>query len=116
MAVGIGLRHIIGADRAVGAGLVLDNDALPEQFLELVGQQTADEIGRAAGRKCDHHADGSHRVVLCLRRAEEGERGDAGGDEAAQAVDDHACRSVWVGVAMPGFVPGIRVFADSMNP
>ena len=50
-AVRLRLRHEVGAERAVGAGLVLDDDGLAEDVLDLVGDQAADEIGRAAGGK-----------------------------------------------------------------
>ena len=77
MAVRLGLGDEVGADRAVGAGLVLDQDRLAEDVLELVGDQAADEIGRAAGREGDHHADRAGGEVLrlyggrAMRRAEQ---------------------------------------------
>ena len=65
-AVGLRLRHVVGADRAVGAGLVLDDDGLAEDVLDLVGDQAADEIGRAAGREGDHDVDRLVGKVLRL--------------------------------------------------
>ena len=64
MAVGFGLGHEIGADRAVGARLVLDQHRLGQQVLEPVSEQAAHEIGRTAGREGDDHADRAGREVL----------------------------------------------------
>ncbi len=64
VAVGLRLGDEVGADRAVGAGLVLDQHRLRQRVLQLVGEQPADEIGRAAGREGDHHADRAGGEVL----------------------------------------------------
>ena len=83
---GVGLRHEVGADRAVGAGLVLDDDGLAEDVLDLVGDQAADEIGRAAGREGDHHADRAVGEVLRLHGGRGRGEQQQGGGEAWQGV------------------------------
>ena len=65
-AIRLRLRHVVGADRAVGAGLVLDDDGAAENVLHLFGHQPADEIGRAAGREGYHHMDRLVGKVLRL--------------------------------------------------
>jgi hypothetical protein len=49
VAVGFRLRNILGADRAVGAGLVLDDYDLPERHAQLIGEKPRHEVGGAAG-------------------------------------------------------------------
>ena len=60
----LALCDVIGADRAIRARPVLDDDVLPEQRLELVGEYARDEIGRSAGREGDDHADDAGGKVL----------------------------------------------------
>ena len=64
MPVRLALCDVIGADRAIRARPVLDDDVLPEQRLELVGEYARDEIGRSAGREGDDHADDAGGKVL----------------------------------------------------
>ncbi len=64
VAVGIGFGHVAAAQRAVGAGLVVDIDALAEEGGHLVGDQAADEIGGAARRKRHHDADRTAGKIL----------------------------------------------------
>jgi hypothetical protein len=54
IAVGLGLRHIGGADAAAGAGLVLDYEGLPEHGLEMIGDQPRRGIARPAGSGRHH--------------------------------------------------------------
>ena len=69
--VGRGLRDVIGPDRAVRAGLVLDDDALAEVFLQFVGDEAGDEIGVAARCEGDDEPDRALRIVLSAHRARE---------------------------------------------
>ena len=64
VSVGFGLGDVIGTERAGCAGLILDDHTLTELFLELVGEQAPNEIGRPAGRKRDHQLDRARRKVL----------------------------------------------------
>ena len=50
VAVGPGARHLLDRDDAGGAGLVLDEDALPEALPQLLGIEARDHVGQAAGR------------------------------------------------------------------
>jgi hypothetical protein len=64
-----------------GSDLVLDDDGAAQQLLDLVGDQTADEIGRPAGRKRDHHMDGLVWKVLGLHgRSSGGEQQESRGE------------------------------------
>jgi len=64
MPVRLALCDVIGADRAIRARPVLDDDVLPEQRLEPVGEYARDKIGRSAGREGDDHADDAGGKVL----------------------------------------------------
>src|SRR5262249_60310799 len=86
----------LGADRAGGARLVLDDDTLTEQVLGFVGEQRADEIGRPAGRERNDHLDRARWVVLRLCGCDECASRDADdGEESAEAV--------WHKCVPPGF-------------
>ena len=74
VAIGIGFGDVAAAQRAVGAGLVVDIDALAEQRRHLVGHQAADEVGRAAGREGDDDADRPGRKILRLRNLRSAQR------------------------------------------
>ena len=67
VAVGLGLRDVVGADCRVRAGLVFDQHTLPKDALELVGKKPCDEIGRSAGRERDDKANRACRKILCDR-------------------------------------------------
>ena len=62
---------IFRADRAVGAGPVLHDNALPQERLELVGEEAPDEVGRPASGKRDHDAHGPGGEVLGSDRGRE---------------------------------------------
>jgi hypothetical protein len=64
VAVGRRLRDTHGADIAAGAGNVLDIEILAGLLGEFLRHQTADEVGRAAGREPDHDLDRPHRPIL----------------------------------------------------
>ena len=68
VAVGGRFRDQIGAHLACGAGLVLNIELLIEPLAQLLGDDAPHEIGAAACRKRDHHADRSRRIVLGRRR------------------------------------------------
>ncbi len=51
VAVGCGLRDLGRADRAAGAGLVIDHDRLAHVLRHGLGHGAHDHVGGAAGRK-----------------------------------------------------------------
>ena len=51
VAIGRGLRDLVGADRAAAAAGVLDHDGLAEGFADLLREDARKQIGGAAGRK-----------------------------------------------------------------
>ena len=64
VAVGLGLRDEIGAERAAGAGPVVDDHELAEEVLHLLPDHPADDVVRPAGRERHHEADRLCRIVL----------------------------------------------------
>ena len=60
------LRNVVGADRAAGAGTVLDDDSLTEQFAHFGGEQAHGDVRAATGSKRDDDADQPIRPVACL--------------------------------------------------
>ena len=95
VAVGIALRHRLGADGAAGAGAVVDHDFFAEQFAHLVGNAAADDRGRAARRERDHQRDGAVRKGLrvggagCRGRARRRWRAECVPDAHARRLPDH---------------------------
>ena len=78
VAIGLGLGDVLGGDRPVRAGLVLDYRGLAEQPLELRADGAADDVGGAAGdeRDDDVHRLGGPGLRLragCERRREAGD-------------------------------------------
>jgi len=63
VAVGFALGHRLGADRAAGAGPVIDDDAFAKQLAHLVGDHPPDDRGAAAGRERDDQRNGPVRKV-----------------------------------------------------
>ena len=79
MAVRLALRHELGGDGAIGAGLVLDHRRLAEQLLEFRTDGAPDDVGGAAGDERDDHPDGLGRERLreparAHQRGRQGER------------------------------------------
>ena len=72
MAVRLPFCHVVGADGAIGAGLVLDDDVLSDTRLELVGNETGDQVRRPAGGKGDDQAhDAGGKVLRTSLRSRE---------------------------------------------
>src|SRR5262249_27262420 len=67
VAVRLAFRDEVGADRAGGARLVLDDDGLAEPLAHLLPDQPRHEIDAAARRKADDDADGMGGILLCRR-------------------------------------------------
>jgi hypothetical protein len=51
VAVGFGLRDVVGAERRARPGLAFDDHRLAEARLQLVGQRARQHVGGAAGRE-----------------------------------------------------------------
>jgi hypothetical protein len=81
IAVGVGLSHIAAAERAVGAGLVVNVDPLAKELGHFVGYHAADEVGRTARRKRHHDADGPGRKILRIGARRLTQRQDCTGGE-----------------------------------
>ena len=71
----------VDADGGIGAGLVLDDDALPEAVLQVLGDDACGQVDAAAGRIGHDDADGLARECLRVRRRRNGE----GGQQSDQA-------------------------------
>ncbi len=74
------------ADRTAGAAAVFDHHGLAQFLAQLVGEQAADDVGRASGRERNDQADGLGRIrVFCVRDTRGERRGQGrGGDAQAQ--------------------------------
>src|SRR5262249_45737166 len=73
VAVLVGARDRLVAERAGGAGPVLDHHRLAEPLLQRLGDDAADDVGAAAGPERHDHLDRPLRPVLrpCIERAAE---------------------------------------------
>ena len=69
VAVRRGAGDDLGADRGAGAGLVLDDELLPEAFAELLRDHAHRPVDRATRRKRHDHFHRVRRVVLRVQRA-----------------------------------------------
>src|SRR6266849_6561427 len=72
----LGLRHVIGAERARGAGAVVDDDQLPEQLLHLLAEHPADDVVRSARRKGYNESNRLVGIILGVCRQRRGAQGD----------------------------------------
>ena len=59
------MRERIERDPAAGAGTVLDDHLLTDQFGQPVGDDAAGRIHAAAGREADFKLDDARRPVAC---------------------------------------------------
>ena len=89
VAVGRGARDIGRRDHAVGARLVLDDDADAERLRQMLRDQPRRGVGAAAGRKRQHQRDVAARPIVGLRGGcgSETQRGGAGGAQDAHSDD-----------------------------
>src|SRR5262245_57400268 len=84
--VGLRARHRRSADRATGAGTVLDDQRLSELPPERLEYDTRDNVDRAAGTKRDDHADRLGGPALRATHARERRRDGGSGDELQMAA------------------------------
>jgi len=68
VAVGRGLRHLLGADVAARAGAVLDDHLLAEADAERLGHHARAVVGDAAGGERHHDAHRLRGILLCMQR------------------------------------------------
>ncbi len=66
VAVGLGAGHRLGADRALRAGLVLDDDGLLQVPAEIFADQAAEHIGGTARGIGNHELDRARRIFRCI--------------------------------------------------
>ena len=64
VAVGLRIEYQPCAERAAGAGTVINDDLLAERFAEFWRQHTCEQVGTAAGRKRHNHPHGARGVGL----------------------------------------------------
>ena len=64
VAVARARHHVVRGERRAGAGLVIDDDRVPERRAQAIGDEARRNVGRPAGREADHHADRAGRIVL----------------------------------------------------
>ena len=69
--VGLRLRDHIAGDVAVGAGVVVDDDGLAEEFGELLAHDARRDIGRTAGDGRYDELDWARRVLRECRGGSE---------------------------------------------
>jgi hypothetical protein len=79
VAVGRRLGHELGAERAAGAGTVVHDDLLAPGFAQLLRDQAAQDVGRAARLERHDIAYGFRRIGLSDRSSGQtgAKRGDA---------------------------------------
>jgi len=65
IAIGLGMSHQARADHGAGAGFVLDDNWLADAFLELLPDQTRQDLGRTTGRVRNDDGDRLGRIVVC---------------------------------------------------
>ena len=89
VAIGRRLGHEGRADTAAGAGLVLDDEGLPERGAQPLGDRARIEVGAAAGRERHHDGDRSRRIgIRPLRRCRDRPR------KAQKAGGTGKCRAI----------------------
>ena len=84
VAVRLRLGDLGGADGGARAGLVLDDDRLPQRGRELFLEDARRDVGESAWAERDDDLDGAFRI-LRGGRTREGERGE-GFAEVARAI------------------------------
>ena len=88
VAVRIGLGGLRHAERAAGAGPVLEHEGLAELLADLVEYRAADGVERTARRKRDHQLDGlARRPGLRQRALGQGGKQNGEGEEDAALHD-----------------------------
>ncbi|MGY3356214.1 hypothetical protein ACVWZK_002877 [Bradyrhizobium sp. GM0.4] len=80
VAVGRGARDIGGGDHAVGARLVLDDDADAEGLRQMLRDQPRRGVGAAGGGERQHQRDVAARIIVGLRSGRGGETKGARAD------------------------------------
>ena len=63
IAVGRRFGRKLGRNRPAGAGPILDDDRLSERNVQFLADDARGDIGAAAGRRGDYHADRLDRIL-----------------------------------------------------
>ena len=63
IAVGRRFGRKLGRNRPAGAGPILDDDRLSERNVQFLADDARGDIGAAAGRRGDYHADRLGRIL-----------------------------------------------------
>ena len=79
VAVGRRPRHAVGADRAIGAGAVLDHHGLPQRPSDFCAHHSGHEVEGGAGWERHHNGEGSRWP--CLGRGSRKAKQDHGDAE-----------------------------------
>jgi hypothetical protein len=79
-AVGIALRDAQRPGHAAGAGHVVDDDLAADRFAEIVPEDAAEHVDRAAGRERHHHGERPARPALLRMRESCEAQNDCGND------------------------------------
>ena len=74
VAVGAGASHLLDCDDAGGAGLVLDEYALPKAPPQVLGIEARNHVGQAAGRVGNDDPDRLRRIWRLCRRRDGGKK------------------------------------------
>ena len=89
VAVGLGGGRELGAHRAGGAGLGLDDDGLLEERLHHAGERPRHHVGGAARRKRIDEGDGAGGIGLLRRRRPGAESGCSRGGADDELASVH---------------------------
>ena len=84
IAIGRRVDHRLSCDVVAGAGLVLDDELLPELFGQILPDETRQDVGAAARGITDHPTHGSSRIIERRGVADSGP-GQTGHPECKQA-------------------------------
>ena len=112
VAIGLRLGHVVVADDAAAARLVLDKDGLLPRLLQFVGKQTGEDVGGAARRIGHDEGDAPARIGIrrrCLmRRGTQSRHGDGSKQRCRGRRPHHADRQMIV----HGHTPDCRHSTD----
>ena len=111
VAVLVGTRDGLVAQRAAGPRPVFDHHRLTELLLQRLADDAADDVGAAAGPKRDDYAQGPLRPILRARGTRAAEHdGGRGGDQPA--AREHELSSLGAGWRTRGHGAVARDMAD----
>ncbi len=107
VAVGLGGRRRLAAERAAGAAAVLDDHGLAEDRPEPLRHQPRGEVDRPAGRVRHHHLDQPVGIALGAGEIGDTERGGERDEQAQHAAASNHGRPPGI-VLLPHIIVAIR--------